>query len=190
MNGVVLLRCGHGVILRRAYSAPMTQTPTVKTPIPVVTTAEADAYMATTLRGTAWLAIPPADRDLLVVEAQRWLAPLCPNPDAEGCCGVFADRWVAAVGELAMALKLSPGAVISGAASAGGPAGEVKRQKLGDLEQEFFQARANEAVIQTSRYGVKAPLVLQAFPWLGDLIGCWLPSYGGGSGGVINRYRS
>ena len=24
----------------------------------------------------------------------------------------------------------------------------------------------------------------------GDLIGCWLPKYGGGSSGIVNRYRS
>jgi hypothetical protein len=44
--------------------------------------------------------------------------------------------------------------------------------------------------VQTSRYGPRAPLVLRAFPWLGDILGCWLPSYGGGTSGVINRYRS
>jgi hypothetical protein len=115
---------------------------------------------------------------------------LCPNPNAEGCCGVFADQWTAAVSELALALKQNPSAVIGGAAAGGGATGEVKRQKLGDLEQEFFQARAGEAVVQTSRYGPKAPLVLQRFGWLGDLIGCWLPSYGGGSSRIIARVRS
>jgi hypothetical protein len=44
--------------------------------------------------------------------------------------------------------------------------GPVKRQKLGDLEQEFFQAG--------EKVGTSAPLVLQRFPWLVDTLGCWL----------------
>jgi hypothetical protein len=151
---------------------------TTRTAPPVITAVEADAYMATTMRNAAWLAIPAADRGVLLLEAQRWLNGLCPNPDATGCCGDFATQWAAAVSELALALHLSPTAVISGAAAAG-TTGEVKRQKLGDLEVEFFQSTPGKAVKQSSRYGPKAPYILQAFPWLGDLIGCWLPSVGG-----------
>lgn len=134
--------------------------------------------MATTMRNAAWLAIPAGERDVLLLEAQRWLNGLCPNPDAEGCCGDFAAQWTAAVSELALALKLSPTAVISGAAAAGAT-GEVKRQKLGDLEVEFFQA-VSGAGGSTRRYGPKAPYILQAFPWLTDLLSpCWLPGVGG-----------
>lgn len=169
---------------------PATSGGTTPTAIPVVVAPDADAYFLTTMRNAAWLAITPPTRDLLLLEAQRWLNGLCPNPDAEGCCGDFATQWTAAVSELALALNTNPSAVIGGAASSGGAAGEVKRQKLGDLEQEFFQSRAGEAQVQTSRYGVKAPYILQRFPWLGDILHCYLPSYGGGSSGVINRYRS
>lgn len=145
----------------------MTTTPPAST-IPVVTAAEADPYMATTARNPAWLAIDAVLRDNLLIEAQRWLKDLCPNPDAEGCCGVFDDAWTAAVSELALAIYQNPTAIISGASTA-----QVKRVKLGDLEQEFFQTLLYG---QARRYGPKAPLVLQAFPWLGDLLGCWLPS--------------
>jgi hypothetical protein len=157
--------------------------------LPTVSGAMADAYMATTIRDAAWLAIPAGDRGILLQEAQRWLKGLCPNPNAEGCCGDFATQWTEAVSELALALKTSPTAIITGGASAGGATGEVKRQKLGDLEQEFFQARAGAVATQTSRYGPKAPAVLRAFPWLGDIIGCWIKG-GSGSGAVIARYRS
>jgi hypothetical protein len=156
----------------------MTQTPTTATTIPVVTEAEADAYFATTPRNDAWLAITPATlRPLMLTEAERWLRGLCPNPDAVGCCGDFATQWTIAVSELALALKLSPAAVISGVASAGA-AGEVKLVKLGDLQQEFYQPREGQ-VVKSGRYGPRAPYILQAFPWLGDLIGYWLPSFGG-----------
>jgi hypothetical protein len=156
----------------------MTQTPITATTIPVVTEAQADAYFATTPRNDAWLAITPATlRPLMLTEAERWLRGLCPNPDAVGCCGDFATQWTIAVSELALAIHQSPTAIISGAASAG-TVGEVKRVKLGDLEREFFQAREGQ-VVQSGRYGPKAPLVLQAFPWLGDIIGCWLPSTSG-----------
>jgi hypothetical protein len=138
----------------------------------------ADAYMATTIRDAAWLAIPALERDVLLQEAQRWLKGLCPDPAAEGCCGDFATQWTEAVSELALALKLSPAAIITGGASAGGATGEIKRQKLDVLEIEFFQARAGGATTQTSRYGPKAPAVLRAFPFLGDILGCWLPAYG------------
>ena len=135
--------------------------------LPTVSGAMADAYMATTIRDAAWLAIPALERDVLLQEAQRWLKGLCPDPAATGCCGDFATQWTEAVSELALALKSSPAAIITGGASAGGATGEIKRQKLGDLEQEFFQARAGTTT-QTSRYGPRAPAVLRAFPWLGD----------------------
>jgi hypothetical protein len=168
----------------------MTQTPAAATPIPVITAAEADAYFLTTPRNTAWVAITPATmRPLLLTEAERWLRGLCPNPDAEGCCGVFSDAWAAAVSELALAIHQNPTAIIGGAAAAG-PVGEVKSQKLGDLSIEFYQSRSGEAPVQASRYGPRAPLVLRALPWLGDILGCWLPSYGSGTSGVIARYRS
>jgi hypothetical protein len=133
----------------------------------------ADAYMATTIRDAAWLAIPAGDRDVLLQEAQRWLKGLCPDPAATGCCGDFATQWTEAVSELALALKLSPTAIITGGASASA-SGEVKRQKLDTLEVEFFQARRT----QSSRYGPKAPLVLRAFPFLGDILQCFIPAYG------------
>lgn len=164
-----------------------TAVPTGTAVLPTVSGAMADAYMATTIRDAAWLAIPAGDRDVLLLEAQRWLKGLCPDPAATGCCGDFATQWTEAASELALALKLSPTAIITGGASAGGATGEIKRQKLGDLEQEFFQARTGTTT--TSRYGPKAPAVLRAFPWLGDILGCWIKG-GGGSGSVIARYRS
>jgi hypothetical protein len=151
--------------------------------VPAVT-----AYFATTPRDPAWKAVPAADQAIYVQEALRWLQALCPEFH-DNCCVAFDDAWLRAVAELALALSANPTVLIGGGATAAGPTGEVKRQKLGDLEIEFFQARAGEAVSTGSRYGPKAPLVLQRFPWLGDILGCWLPSYGSG-GRIVPRWRS
>jgi len=149
--------------------------------IPAVTVVEADAYFATSPRGPAWAAVAPG-QDLALLEAERWLMMLCPNPEAEGCCGDFTTAWTMAVCELALAIHLSPTAIISGR-----PTGmlAVQSQSLEGLSQSFFAP--DQA--QTSRYGIKASPVLRAFPWVGDMIGCWI-TRGKGSSAVIPRYRS
>lgn len=65
---------------------------------------------------------------------------------------------------LAYALHAAPSSTIDFLETTG----PVKRQKLGDLEREFFQAG--------EKVGTSAPLVLQRFPWLVDTLGCWLAS--------------
>jgi hypothetical protein len=155
---------------------------------PLVTVIQADAYFAPGPRAAEWTKLTDPQKDSALTEAQRWMETLCVDPDRTGCCGVFADRWTMAVSEVALALHLSPTAIITGAPAAGGATGEVKRQKLGDLEIEYFQASAGGAVVQTSRYGPKANPLLRAFPWLGDIIGCWIT--GGTGSSVIARYRS
>ena len=187
---VVAMDCSSGGMpaILPAMANPVVTLPAgTVAPPPTVTGAMADAYMATTIRDAAWLAIPALERDVLLQEAQRWLKGLCPDPAAEGCCGDFATQWTEAVSELALALKLSPTAIITGGASAGGATGEVKKQQLGELSVEFFQAREGAVATQTSRYGPKAPLVLQRFGFLGDIIGCWLPAYGSNRAIPIER---
>ena len=57
-------------------------------------------------------------------------------------------------------------------------------QKLGELQQEFF----GPSDVGT-KVAVSAPIVLQKFPWLIDVLGCWLDGNYGQSG-IINRVRS
>lgn len=155
--------------------------------LPAITTALADAYFALTPRNAAWTAV--TDKQIQLSEAQKWLGALCFD-QAKDCCGrSFDAAWTEGVSELAFALHQNPTALIGGGVAGGGATGEVKRQQLGDLSIEYFQARAGEAPVQTSRYGPNAPLVLQRFPWLGDILGCWLkvPT---GSSRILARVRS
>jgi len=147
--------------------------------LPVVTVTQADDYFLKTPRNSEWAAV--TDHQIWLNEAQKYLGQLCYDEDADCCDRVFVDEWTAAVSELALALSKNPNAIIGGGASAS--TGAVKRNKLGDLEQEFF---APGESTEGSKYGPNAPKVLQAFPWIGDFLGCWLLT-STGSARVISR---
>ena len=144
-----------------------------------------DVYFLKTPRAAAWVAVP--DQTPWLNEAYKWLAQLCLNPAKPDCCGMsFDDAWVAANGELALALSKSPDAIISGGVQQN--TGGTKRQKLGDLEIEFFQASNSSP--DTIKYGVNDPLILQRFPWLGELLSCYLVNIKTSGTRVIARVRS
>ena len=147
--------------------------------LPVVTVAEATTYFATTPRSAEWVAL--TDQQIWLNEAQKYLGQLCYDEDADCCDRVFADEWKAAVSELALALSKNPNAIIGGGASTS--TGAVKRNKLGDLEQEFFSPGEST---EGSKYGPNAPKVLQQFEFIGDFLGCWLLT-STGSARVISR---
>ena len=139
--------------------------------LPVVTLAEASAYFLNTPRNAEWVAL--ADQQIWLNEAQRLLGALCFDLD-RSCCGrLFSDAWTEAISELALALNKNPTAVIGSGAST---SGAVKRNKLGELEQEFFEPGNTATKVSSS-----APLILQAFPWLTDWLGCWLQTPTGSS---------
>ena len=143
-----------------------------------------DVYFLTTPRAADWVAVP--DQQPSLNEAYKWLAQLCVDQTKQ-CCGMsFDDAWVAANGELALALSQNPNAIIGGGVQQN--TGGTKRQKLGDLEIEFFQASNSSP--DTIKYGVNDPLVLQRFPWLGELLSCYLVSVKTSGTRVIARVRS
>jgi len=151
--------------------------------LPVIDATDATAYFAGTVREAAWTAV--VDPDAQLNEAQRWLGSLCWD-ETKDCCGRdFEEAYLSAVCELALALSANPTAIIGGATA--GATQLVKRQKLGDLEIEY-QAPSGES-LRSERYGPNAPLVLQRFPWLGDVLGCWL-NVPTGSSRIIARVRS
>ena len=151
---------------------------------PKVSITNADAYFATTPRDAEWTAI--TDKQIWLNEAYRWLGQLCMDQTKQ-CCGLsFVDAWTAANSELALALSKSPTSIIGGGPSA--PTGGTKRQKLGDLEVEFFQASNSSP--DTIRYGVNDPLVLQKYPWIGELLSCYLTGTRTSGSRVIARVRS
>ena len=91
---------------------------------------------------------------------------------------------------IALQLIQNPGAIIPEGGSGGGAAAGtyVKRQKLGSLEIEYDQYAGTTV---TSCDNCADPKIFTAFPWLKDLLGCWL-EMGGVSGGVglMLRVRS
>jgi hypothetical protein len=168
---------------------------------------DASTYFANSFNAAAWAAIPTPDQTIALAEATKWLETICwkgekcdPNQamawprkiDATACCAsavctTLPPAIVQAVAELALALHQNKTAII-GSGGSSGAAQLVKRQKLGDLEVEY-QAPTAETVT-ASRFGPSAPLVLQRFPWLGDLLGhCYMEgSYG--SSRILARVRS
>ena len=138
--------------------------------LPVVTVPDATTYFLTTPRNAEWVAL--TDQQIWLNESQRYLGQLCFDQTADCRGKTFADAWTGAVSELALALSKNPTAVIGSGASTSA----VKRNKLGDLEQEFFEPANSESKVSSS-----APLILQAFPWLTDWLGCWLQTPTGSS---------
>ena len=155
--------------------------------LPVITTVEADAYFATTPRAAAWAAVT-GDPDILLTEAQTWLAALCWDETTDCCGNDFEAAYTRAVSELALALSTNPTALIGTSAASGGATGPVKRQKLDALEIEYFEPGGSSSAASGSRFGPKAPLVLRSFPWLWDICGCWIKN--SGSNQLAYRVRS
>jgi hypothetical protein len=153
--------------------------------LPTITSAMANTYFATTPRDAQWLAITAPEQAIALSEAQTWMAQLCWDPAATCCGNTFDASYTRAISELALALHGNPTALI-GTGAATSSTGPVKRQKLGDLEVEYFDSRGSGSTATAT--APTGPLVLQKFPWLKDIIGCWLTSTGGQS--LMRRVRS
>ena len=157
---------------------------------PAVSIADADAYFATTPRDAEWTAL--ADKQIWLNEAYKWLGQLCFETTKGTCCGMTFDQaWIAANSELALALSKSPTAIIGAPISGGtGPHGAIKEQKLGDLMQSYYDVKDGQAVQTTGRFGPNDPIVLQRFPWIADLLGCFMNLQKSSGTRVIARVRS
>ena len=152
---------------------------------PIVTVTQADDYFLKTPRNADWVAT--VSHQIWLNEAQRWLGQLCFETTKGTCCGMtFDEAWIAANSELALALSKNPTAIIAGGVQQN--TGGTKRQKLGDLEVEYFQA--SNSTPDTIKYGVNDPLVLQRFPWLGEFLSCYLVNSKTSGTRVIARVRS
>jgi hypothetical protein len=131
-----------------------------------LTVVDVDAYFTNSLNAAAWDALTPEVQAAAVAEAQRWLGTLCWKQ--EGCCGRdFEAAYLMAVSELALALAQEPTAVVGGANSGRW----TKREKLDVLEVEYGLLSQADGVAAP---GSKYPLIIQRFPWLKDILGCWL----------------
>jgi hypothetical protein len=166
--------------------------------------ADANTYFANTFNAAAWAAIPPADQTIALAEATKWLEALCwkgekcdpaqpmawpRKADAAGCCGAMVcttlpAALVQATAELALGLHQNKTAIVGGVVG-GGTTGAVKRQKLGDLEQEYFEPSSGAS--SGGKVGSTAPLILQRFPWLMDLLSPCLLDVASGGARVLHR---
>jgi hypothetical protein len=146
---------------------PWPGAPYSTTPPEPLTVADLDAYFATSLNGAAWAALTPEVQAAALAEAQRWLTTLCWDPAADCCGRDFQNALLMATAELALALATTPGAII-GAPSDGR---WIQREKLDVLEVEYDMLQPNQGIgAPNSNY----PLIIQRFPWLKDILGCWL----------------
>lgn len=170
-------------------------------------------YFQGSLRAAAWQALTPSEQSAAVDAACRWLRTLCFDPLAV-CCGDensrtevelladFALAWEMAFSELALMLFQHPDALVSGPPTTGGGGGGggaaagtfTKRQKLGDLEVEYDQfSSSTAAAAATTSAGdprlTNAPKILRTFPWLYDILHCYLRRVGGTSR-ILYRVRS
>jgi hypothetical protein len=146
------------------------------TPPALITAADADTYMATTLKASTWAALTTEQKGQALKSAQDSLRTLKWCTDETTCCGKeLIPSYTAAATELALVLFNDNTAVLGAADQLPRPV--VSREKLGDLEQWFFSpisTRSPRVLPSDRRVGSYAPTVLRLYPWLLDLIGCWI----------------
>ena len=175
--------------------------------LPTATTylseADADTYFASSFNAATWAALTSAEKTVALAEATRWLEALCwkgekcsdtqplqwpRKQDAAGCCSAVVctalpEAMVQATAELALGLHQNKTAIIGGGGSSGS-LGPIKSQKLGDLQQDYYEPAGAESSVKVSN---TAPLILQKFPWLVDLLGPCLLNVAAGSSRVLSR---
>lgn len=125
----------------------------------------------------------PASDDANVEQALQW-----PRKNAS-CKGVLTTATAIpfpvrrACAELALALHKDSDAIIGGANNE--TKGSLKVQQLGELKQEFYDVKEGASI----KVDASGPIVLQRFPWLVDVLNCWLLGSFGASK-VLLRVRS
>lgn len=146
------------------------------TPPALIEVAQADTYMAATLKASAWAALTSTQKSQALKSAQDSLRTLRWCTDETACCGKeLAPSYTAAVAELALVLFSDSTAVLGAANQL--PLPVVSREKMGPFEQEFFSPadiRSARVLPSDRRVGSRSPTVLRLYPWLLDLIGCWI----------------
>ena len=172
----------------------MTETPFVPIELEKIEEPEAYRYFLSSHRNTQWTSLSTEDKNMFLYEAFLLLRQIRYDQEANCPGGTFSDMWIAANCELALALSQNPTAVLGGEVSIStGTTGAIKKNKLGDLEQEYYDVKDGQPVNHGGRFGPKAPLVLQRFEWLWDLLGCYMVDIhvqGQNSSGLIPRVRS
>ena len=157
--------------------------------------------------GGEWSAIGEELRNLSLIQATRWLETLDYKGDrckasqrlkwprsGAVCDGVTSDclgipyRIQEAEVALAIQYNSKPNLFPGNGSGGSAPTGTyVKRQKLDVLEIEYDEFSNPES---SSCDSCGDPAIIQAFPWLVDLLGCWAAGISTGSNKMIRLYRN
>lgn len=180
--------------------------------------AEADSYAEFQSWNDVWLGKTEGERTIALINACRWLDTVdfagtrC-NPSSDDAALPQALSWprsnascdgVAATCTMipkeikeaqiliAYNLVVNP-ELITGTPGGGGgaPSGTyVKRNKLGDLEQEFAEFTNNGSTGPGECVDCSTPAIIAALPWLKGILACWADISAPGVSKVILRVRS
>ena len=154
--------------------------------------------------GSDWAALDEDDRNLSLIVATRWLETLSYAGDrcqatqrlkwprsGASCDGITSScdaiPYRIQEAEVYLSLKYTTEPDSFPGNGGGAPAGTfVKRQRLGSLEVEYDQYSGTSV---TSCDNCNDPAIITAFPWLKDILGCWVGGLSGGVG-LMLRVRS
>lgn len=175
-----------------------------------VDSAEAAAIAANLPFGDEWAATPQDDTDAALIVATRWLETL--SYGGERCTTTQRLKWPRTGAEcdgrvsdcLSIPYEIKEAEVIlawqyiqdpksfpgfGGSAGDTAPAGTyIKRQKIDVLEIEYDQFNENQYNDDCSDCSL--PAILQEFPWLKDLLGCWLGNVSTTGNRLIRLFRN
>ena len=153
-----------------------------------VTLAEANTYFGASANNGEWDSNSDPYKQVALIQATQWLDPITwsgkccsdtqrlnwPRKEVtcfcrEAVCTIIPLQVKQATFELALKLAANPNVITGGTEAPDSQQGSVRRNKLGDLEQEFFEYKEGES----SKVSLSGPAVLQRFPFLVDMLGCW-----------------
>ena len=165
----------------------------------------ATAYASNQAWGATWAALTEDQQEVALIGATKWMETLpyagsrCTSTQAlswprsgASCDGVpavcdaipFKIKQVEV--ELAYQLSQNPDAIIGPPGGGGAAQGTyVKMQKLGELQQEF----AEYSSADSSCDNCGDPALISKYPWIEDMLGCWLGATFGSSK-ILLRVRS
>ena len=172
--------------------------------------AEADAIAANLPFAAEWAALTDEEKTDGLIVATRWLETL--NYVGERCTSTQRLKWprkdaecdgqVSNCSSIPYAIKEAevilawqyiqepksfPG--FGGSAGDSAPTGTyIKRQKIDVLEIEYDQFNSNQ--YNDDCNDCTLPAILQEFPWLADLLGCWLGTNSSSGNRLIRLFRN
>ena len=131
----------------------------------------------------------PSSDDPAKPQALSWPRSGASCDGVEATCTSIPNQVKSATAILAAELTANPEAINGPIGGGGGGASAgtfTKRQKIGSLEIEFEQYSGTSA---NSCDNCDDPALIAAFPWLKDVLKCWLTGVSGGVG-LMLRVRS